>query len=66
MILLLFIINILLFEILVQHADSSRADETCNDKKVSVDDLNFATPAENRIQGGMKQIVERGLNLSGS
>ena len=26
----------------------------------------FITPAENTIQGGMKQIVERGLNLSGS
>ena len=24
------------------------------------------TPAENREQGGMKQIVEHGLNLSGS
>ena len=25
-----------------------------------------STPAENRKQGGMKQIVEQGLNLSGS
>jgi len=26
----------------------------------------FSTPAEDRKQGGMKQIVEQGLNLSGS
>ena len=66
LILLLFIIIIKLFEILVRYAHSSSADGKSNDENISQDDVYFVTPAENRIQGGMKQIVERGLNLSGS